>query len=127
MKKLLSLLFLMMIFSSISYAEWKVVSFSADGDAFYVDFSKIKKSKGYVYYWHLLDRVKPTKYGDLSTKRLNELDCNTPRRQRSLSGNYFTQPMGEGTPSVTDNTTREWVFPPPNSSVDLVINAVCSY
>ena len=42
------------------------------------------------------DRIKPTSFGDLSTKRLYEVDCNIPHRERSVAATYHTQPMGRG-------------------------------
>jgi hypothetical protein len=128
MKKLiLILLFSTVMFSSSSYAEWtKVGETASSGDSYYVELSTVKKNSGYIYYWELLDRLKPTKFGDLSTKRLYEVDCNIPRKQRTLAATYHTQPMGRGTPSTTDNITRDWTYNPPGSVGEFVTNTVCS-
>ena len=37
---------------------------------FYVDFERIRKHDGYVYFWRIRDDLKPDKWGDLSA-RLN--------------------------------------------------------
>jgi len=61
MKKLiLILLFSTVMFSSPSYAEWTKVNKDADGNTNYVDFERIRKHVGYVYYWELSDYLKPT-------------------------------------------------------------------
>jgi hypothetical protein len=67
MKKttLLALLFTLM-FSSPSYAEWTKVTESKDGNTFYVDFERIRKHDGFVYFWDFIDRLKPSPKGILS-------------------------------------------------------------
>ena len=42
------------------------------------------------------DRLKPTEIGVLSGKVLKEVDCDTPRKYRSLSFVFYNQPMGDG-------------------------------
>jgi hypothetical protein len=65
MKKLLlifTLLFSTLMFSTPSYGEWTKVTSSGNGaNTTYVDFERIRKHGGYVYWWDLLDRLKPTK------------------------------------------------------------------
>ena len=46
---LLALTFYVM-FSSTSFADWKRVTETVDGETFYVDFEGIRKHGGYVYY-----------------------------------------------------------------------------
>ena len=64
---LLTLTFTVM-FSSPSFADWKKVSESVDGDTFYVDFERIRKHGGYVYWWYLTDYMKPTQPEHLYSK-----------------------------------------------------------
>lgn len=42
------------------------------------------------------DRLKPTEIGVLSGKVLKEVDCDIPRKYRSLSFVFYNQPMGNG-------------------------------
>ena len=121
----ISTLVLSLMFSSTSFGGWTKVSESVDGHVFYVDFENIRKSESYSYYWQLLDRIRPTQFGDLSTKRLYEVDCNIPYRERSVAATYHTQPMGRGNPSTTDNTPTEWYRYSPNSSGAIIIELVC--
>ena len=44
-----------LMFSAGSWAEWTEVSESVDGDKLYVDFDRIKKVNGLVYFWDLDD------------------------------------------------------------------------
>ena len=117
----------MLFTPSPSFAEWEEISESVSGDTFYVDTDRIKRNGGYTYYWSLRDYLKPDEWGDLSSKRLIELDCNTPRRHRSLSRTYHTQPMGKGAPSTTDTRTGEWDYDIPIGSVqEANIDFACS-
>ena len=55
-----TLLFTVMI-PSTSFAGWTKVDESVSGDTFYVDFERIKKHGGFVYYWNLTDYLEPDK------------------------------------------------------------------
>ena len=55
MKKLLLLLFSLML-SINSYGEWTLYDVDInDGNAFYIEKNTILKSGGYVYFWELID------------------------------------------------------------------------
>ena len=76
MKKLLlifTLLFSTLMFSTPSYGEWTKVGANVRGTNFYVDFDRIRKHDGYVYFWTLNDYLKPTKRGTLSNKMIIEV------------------------------------------------------
>ena len=127
MKKIIfTLLFSTLVFSSPSYADWTKVSTSVNGNTFYVDFDRIRKHDGYVYYWRLSDYLKPTKYGVLSAKSYSQVDCKAFRYKR-LSISYYTNSMGNGTPSTSDTVQTEWNYPPPNSAIEIILNSVCSH
>ena len=127
MKKFIfTLLFSTLVFSSPSYADWTKVD-TNDGGTFYVDFDRIRKHDGYVYYWGLSDYLKPTKYGHLSTKLYNQGDCKL-FRVKALSDFSYTNSMGNGTPSASNNKEDiEWRYPSPNSALETILNSVCSH
>ena len=127
MKKLIfTLLFTTLVFSSPTYAGWTKIVKSVGEITFYVDFDRIKKHDGYVYYWELGDYLKPNEYGDLSAKVYRQVDCKL-FRFKVLSDSYYTEPMGRGTPSASSNTPdKEWSYPPPNSSGYNVLKSVCT-
>ena len=93
MKKLLVLLFSILI-SFNSYGEaWKEVAVSeADGSITYIDVSTIKIDKGYVYYWALND-FKTSIDGIMSMKFYYQGDCSN-YRIKFLSDIYYKKPMG---------------------------------
>ena len=121
----LSLVFTVTL-SSPSYAKWTKVGESVSGDIYYVDFERIRKHDGYVYFWVLENLLKPDKYGDLSVKTYYQSDCKLFRHKR-VTASYHTQPMGEGTPSASGaSKNQQWDYPSPNSIGETVLKSVCS-
>ena len=128
MKKLtlLTALIFTVMFSSTSFADWTKVGENADA-TFYVDFERIRKHGGYVYWWVLGDYLKPTELGHLSGKLYNQGDCKL-FRYKILSDSYYKEPMGGGTPSTSSNKPdKEWNYPPPDSSTEVALKAVCEF
>jgi hypothetical protein len=128
MKTLLTIFTLVfaVMFSSTSFAGWTKAGENMSRDTFYVDFERIRKHGGYVYYWMLVDKLKPTETGTLSYKTYFQGDCKQFRVKR-VTASYHTQPMGEGTPNVSGATkNQQWIYPPPNSTIEEVLKSVCS-
>ena len=128
MKKL-TLIFTLLVstvmFSSTSFAGWTKVSKNVDGDTIYVDFERIRKHGGFVYWWDLTDYLKPKTQGTLSGKIYNQGDCKL-FRYKGLSWSFHTQPMGRGTRKTDNNPDKEWNYPSPNSSMETILKSVCS-
>ena len=122
---LLALTFSVM-FSSTSFAGWTKVTENVRGNIFYVDFERVRKHGGYVYFWTLIDFLKPDKDGDLSEKLYFQGDCKL-FRYKSLSASFHKEPMGEGTPSSSNKPEKEWSYPPPNEVTEVILNRVCAY
>ena len=123
---ILTFLFSLM-FSSPSYSEWTWASENVDGATYYVDYDRIRKVDGYVYWWDLTDYLKPSPYGDLSDKRYIQGDCKL-FRIKALSDSFYKEPMGGGTPSTSSNKPdKEWTYPPPSSVGEALLKFVCEY
>jgi len=102
------------------------VSENVDGTTLYVDFERIRKHGGYVYWWELSDLLKPDKDGDWSYKSYNQGDCKL-FRSKLLSISLHKVAMGRGTTGVTHNYNNDdWIYPPPNSSSETIQKSVCS-
>ena len=125
MKKLI--LILTFLFPVSSFADWTKVGTNDDGTTYYLDVETIKESNGLVYYWSLTDYLKPIDSGILSGKFLQEVNCNTPRKKRTLSASYYSNPMGKGTPIGTDTKEQEWTYSAPNTITEMMIANVCIY
>jgi hypothetical protein len=105
------------------------VDTNVDGDTFYIDFERIKKHGGYVYYWHLSDYLKPIESRTLSFKRYNQGDC-LKFRFKVLSFSYHKEPMGKGDGKVFEPQSedlKDWQYPPPYSSNEEILKSVCQY
>ena len=119
-----TLSFSILMFSSPSYAGWTKLVTNVDGTTFYVDFERIRKHGEYVYWWTLVDYLKPME-GDLSAKRYWEGDCKL-FRLRYLSGSYHKEPMGGGTAEPSTYSGDDWKYPSPNSAMEFLLKKVCS-
>ena len=123
---LTTLIFSLMFSPSTSFAEWKKVGENV-GATFYVDFERIRKHDGYVYFWRLFDLLKPNSIGTMSGKAYIEGDCKKFRYKR-LSFSYHKGSMGGGEIGETSNTPdKEWRYPPPDSVRETVLKVVCQY
>jgi len=109
------------------FAEWTAVSESVSGSTYYIDYDTVKENNGYVYYWELQDRLKPTETGILSVKFLMEVDCDIPRKIRPLSFVFYNQPMGGGNGDAQKSLIDEWKYASPNSVFETLTNAVCEH
>ena len=110
---------------STSFAGWTKVGTNVDGDTFYVDFERIRKHNGYVYYWRLIDQLKPDEWGDLSGKVYSEGDCKL-FRFKTLSYSFHKEPMGGGTGDVQEPEKKGWKYPSPDSVNEIILKDVCS-
>ena len=117
-----------LMFSSPSYSEWTKGSEDGNGNTFYVDFERIRKVDGYVYFWLLQDSLKPKRHGILSGKMYNQGDCKL-FRFKTLSFYFHKEPMGGGTGDVSEpiGINRNWKHPPPNTIDEFILKHVCLY
>ena len=118
----------LMVLSTPVFADWTKVGENVYGDTHYVDLVRIRKHGGYIYWWDLIDYLKPTKYGDLSSKVYRQGDCKL-FRYKYLSFSFHKEPMGRGTGDVQEpvKQSQGWKYPPPNSSNETVLKSVCKY
>ena len=113
------------MFSSPSYAGWTKVGEDVNGKTFYVDYERIRKHDGYIYYWQLQDFLKPTSTGMLSAKMYNQGDCKL-FRYKSLSYSFHKEPMGKDTGHTDNVPDKEWTYPAPDTVDESVLKQVCN-
>jgi hypothetical protein len=94
-------------------------------NTFYVDFDRIRKHGGYVYWWDMVDYLKPNRLGSLSVKNYIQGDCKL-FRYKNLSQTQIEQPMGGGTGKINNFKNPEWNYSPPDSSSEIILKSVCS-
>ena len=125
MKKLVALLFSILI-SSNSYGEWTKVAENLSGDAFYyVDKETIREGGRYLYWWDLGDSEKLIA-GTLSAKFYQEGDC-VVNRYRTLSFVFYKQRMGRGEGDSENPQNPGWIYPAPGSIEKTVLDFVCDF
>ena len=126
-RTLLTVLFLTVL-STPGFADWTKVDVSVTGNTYYVDFERIRKHDGYVYYWTLSDLLKPTENGNLSYQSYKQGDCKL-FRYMNLSFSFHKEPMGGGTGDVQEpvKQSQGWKHPPPISVSETILKSVCKY
>ena len=112
------------LFSSSSYAGWTKAGENVNGNTYYVDFERIRKVDGYVYYWRLSDYLKPLQSSIFSAKIYIQGDCKY-FRFKGLSYSFHTEPMGGGS-GVAEEPDKEWTYPSPNSVDEITLKSVCN-
>ena len=125
--KILVFLFLIVIYPLPSIAEWKLVGSSVSPVRnYYVDFERIRKGDGYVFYWEMVDYKKPNNFGDLSTISLKQVDCRL-LKYKFIKDMYFIQNRGQGKIShSSDKPDKKWSFVNPKSIGEIVLKKICS-
>ena len=124
MKTLLLTIALLVGSLSVSNAEWTKVSETVHGNILYVDFKRIRKNNGLIYYWSLTNYLKPTEFGDMSAKIYSQADCNKFRTQ-VLSASFYKQPNGVEQSTESFSPPPQWDYPPPNSASEFLLKKVC--
>ena len=115
----------LMVLSTPVFADWTQVSENVNETTFYVDFERIRKHGGYVYFWELGDFLK-LESGYLSYKMYHQGDCKL-FRFKTLSFSHHNEPMGGGTGDVQEPVKKGWRYPSPNSPSETILKSVCKY
>ena len=110
-----------------SYAEWSLVSYSTDKSEYYIDFDRVSKNNGYVYYWVLSNFPFPSAAEGTSSLELYEVNCSPPVKERRKAYYFYNSTMGKkGTRSpVFDTSTGPWEYSVPGSVRERLLEAVC--
>lgn len=117
-----------LVFSSVCFAGWTLVSKNIHGDSVYIDFDRIKiKNKRYVFYWNLMNYGKLSKAGNLSLKTFLEADCGIPRKMRVLAYSFYPQPMALESPSMSSRIVQHWRYSSPGTMKKVLLNKVCAF
>ena len=107
-------------------ADWKKITQSSNGQSFYVDMETIIESKGFVYFWELIDYKKEDEYGDKSAKIYIEADC-IKYKFKWVKLSYHKEAMAKDEVKVQSpsNLVADWQFPHQNSTSMIVLDFVC--
>ena len=98
----------------------------SNGIYYFVDFDRIKKHDGYVYYWNLVEYPDSQKNEVLSTIVYLQGDCKL-FRQKILQTSDFTGSMGTGSNPTNSNREGVWEYIIPDSVGGTLLQSVCSH
>jgi hypothetical protein len=119
---------LLILNSSVAYAEWVKVSDSDDaGKTVYVDPTTIRRNSNLVKMWQFFDYKTVQTVGGvrfLSNKEEWEFDC-VEERSRSLGLKEFSGNMGSGTVVFTNSQVGKWLPVVPGSIGHTVWKIAC--
>ena len=125
MKRILPFLFAI-IFSSTTFAEWARVGENTAGNIFYVDFQKVQKIDGYIYFLLLNNYGTQSEWGYMSSISYVQGDCRL-FRYKNLSWSIYKQPMGSGDSPVPIKPPDEWIYPSAKQSNELILEIMCKH
>ena len=117
MKKLL-LLLISLLLSFNSYGEWTKLFTDEDGTTWHINIETIKERDGSVYLW----QMNSSKEG--SSTMLSENDCDLVRTKFIQMYDY-DEPMLEGDSTLVPTDGTEWMFLPPDSIGEFILQFAC--
>jgi hypothetical protein len=125
MKKLI---FSLLIFISYSvYAEWVLVVESNDGEAkIYVDPATIRREGTLLKYWTLTDLKVRNKFGDMSRRTREEIDCKKERYKRTSLTAFRDSMLGGVITGNHTNPDAEWIDIAPGTLDEAIMKYVCT-
>jgi hypothetical protein len=110
--------------SSPIHAKWELYSASSDNTGYYFDRQTIKKNKGKVKVWLLIDYQKSSERTVKSNITHNEIDCNNDTVEL-LYMNSYSDNNGKGD-LVSSNKHQHKIPIPPNSQIRDLMKIICN-
>lgn len=123
--KIFTVLYILSSVNCFADYDWKKIGSNISGDVSYVDLSSIKKVGNNVFYFRLMDYIKPTSTGTLSSKVYFEVNC-LDLSFRYLKDFYYKEPMGNGKYTIYDKV-GEWENNVKGSIGEKESKFVCNY
>ena len=113
--------------SQLNPIKWEKVNEDTKGNTFYVDFERIRKHHGYVYWWQLVNYRKRDKWGFFSYQLYNQGDCNVIR-VKTLTFVFHKKPMGGdiGRTEAPIGKNGDWRYPSPYTVDEAILRSLCS-
>jgi hypothetical protein len=104
--------------------KWVYLGNNSSGDNYYGEINTIKENDGSIYWWFLVDNMKPHQQGYISFRGYQEVDCGR-NRSKTLQYVFYKEPMGVSeigrmTPS------DEWEYSTTDSMGYNMVRWVCS-
>ena len=126
-----SILILILIFAflfclSTKAKDWTEITKGQNGHIFFVDMESLIESKGYIFFWQLINYNDQDEYGDMSAKIYVKAECEVFKFQW-LKVSYHKMLMGKDyvKPNNPSKLVAGWQLPSIGSTSYAVLDYVC--
>ena len=123
---ILILLFSFLFCLSTKAKDWTEITKGQNGHIFFVDMENLNESKGYIYFWQLINYNEQDEYGDMSAKIYVKAECEV-FKFKWLKVSYHKMLMGKDyvKPDNPSKLVSGWQFPSIGSTSYAVLDHVC--
>ena len=123
---ILILLFAFLFCLSTKAKEWTKITKGQSGHIFFVDMKNLNESKGYIYFWQLINYNDQDEYGDMAAKIYVKAECKI-FKFKWLKVSYHKMLMGKDyvEPDNPSKLVSGWQFPNIGSTSYAVLDHVC--
>tara|TARA_Y100000589_G_C27079063_1_gene598800 strand:+ start:622 stop:1032 length:411 start_codon:yes stop_codon:yes gene_type:complete len=106
--------------------EWTEITKGQNGHIFFVNMENLNESKGYIYFWQLINYNAQDEYGDMSAKIYVKAECEV-FKFKWLKVSYHKMLMGKDyvKPDNPSKLVSGWQFPSIGSTSYAVLDHVC--
>ena len=123
---ILILLFPFLFCLSTKAKDWTKITKGQNGHIFFVNMENLNESKGYIYFWQLINYNAQDEYGDMSAKIYVKAECEV-FKFKWLKVSYHKMLMGKDyvKPDNPSKLVSGWQFPSIGSTSYAVLDHVC--
>ena len=106
--------------------DWTEITKGQNGHIFFVDMENLNESRGYIYFWQLINYNEQDEYGDMAAKIYVKAECET-FKFKWLKVSYHKMLMGKDyvKPDNPSTLVSGWQFPSTGSTSYAVLDHVC--
>ena len=126
-----SILIIILLFSSLFCLntiarDWTEITQGHNGHIFFVDMESLDESRGYIYFWQLINYNEQDEYGDIAAKIYVKAECEV-FKFKWLKVSYHKMLMGKDyvKPDNPSRLVSGWQFPITGSTSYAVLDHVC--
>ena len=123
---ILILLFSFLSCMSTKAKDWTKITKGQNGHIFFVDMENLNESRGYIYFWQLINYNEQDEYGDMAAKIYVKAECEV-FKFKWLKISYHKMLMGKDyvKPDNPSTLVSGWQFPSTGSTSYAVLDHVC--
>ena len=125
------ILIIILLFSSLFCLntiarDWTEITQGHNGHIFFVDMESLDESRGYIYFWQLINYNEQDEYGDIAAKIYVKAECEV-FKFKWLKVSYHKMLMGKDyvKPDNPSTLVSGWQFPSTGSTSYAVLDHVC--